>query len=99
MFAGRRKPVIMLFMFFSVPCSLAILLVEFGEQVAAQSLWNALISSQTLLLGLYFFFGFFSFVPHMMIGLYSRELFPDLPSTAASLTKLIAQIGAGFAGL
>jgi sugar phosphate permease len=47
---------------------------------------------------LYFYFGFMSFVPHMMIGLYSREIFPLLPSTAASFIKLIAQIGAGFAG-
>lgn len=50
------------------------------------------------LVSIYFIIGFFSFGPHMLIGLLSTELFPKSPSTAGSLTKMMGQVGASAAG-
>uniref|UniRef100_A0A7S2TRC1 Major facilitator superfamily (MFS) profile domain-containing protein n=1 Tax=Lotharella oceanica TaxID=641309 RepID=A0A7S2TRC1_9EUKA len=48
--------------------------------------------------GLYFVIGFFTFAPHVLIGLFARELCPSKPSTAGGFVKALGQIGGAFAG-
>lgn len=47
----------------------------------------------------YLLFGFFSFTPHMMIGLAAREWTqPRMQATAGGLVKFVAQVGSAAAG-
>ena len=48
---------------------------------------------------IYFMLGFFSFAPHMLIGLTAREITPRrLNSSAGCFAKAAGQLGGAFAG-
>ena len=58
------------------------------------------ISRILLIQILFFAIGAFSFPPHSLIGLFSREIVPvNMRSTAGCVAKATGQFGAAFAGL
>ncbi len=87
LFAGRRGPAIVLFQAAIAPVIAGVAWAPLGPDVLRAGL-----------AGLYFLFGFFSFGPHMLVGLTAREVFPQAPSTAGSFTKSLAQVGGTLAG-
>ncbi len=87
LFAGRRGPAIVLFQAAIAPVIAGVAWAPLGPDVLRAGL-----------AGLYFLFGFFSFGPHMLVGLTAREVFPQAPATAGSFTKSLAQVGGTLAG-
>ena len=88
LFKGRRGPIMVLFSAITVPFAMA----------ATQPLGTGPVDMNTLRL-IYFMLGFFSFAPHMLIGLTARELTPrKLHSSAGCFAKAAGQLGGAFAG-
>eukprot|EP00468_Gymnochlora_sp_CCMP2014_P015360 CAMPEP_0167769064 /NCGR_PEP_ID=MMETSP0110_2-20121227/17074_1 /TAXON_ID=629695 /ORGANISM="Gymnochlora sp., Strain CCMP2014" /LENGTH=69 /DNA_ID=CAMNT_0007657925 /DNA_START=366 /DNA_END=572 /DNA_ORIENTATION=+ len=48
--------------------------------------------------GLYAMIGFCTFAPHVLLGLFARELAPTFASTAGGFVKAIGQVGGAAAG-
>jgi OPA family sugar phosphate sensor protein UhpC-like MFS transporter len=95
-FGGRRGPLMLIFSLICVPLSLA-----FSPLLALDNadLGPLGLGKMATLQLLYFAIGFFSFPPHSLIGLASREISPpEMRSTAGCLAKAIGQLGAAAAG-
>ena len=82
LFKGRRGPIMVLFSAITVPFAMA----------ATQPLGTGPVDMNILRL-IYFMLGFFSFAPHMLIGLTARELTPrKLVSQASNRASRLLQI-------
>jgi OPA family sugar phosphate sensor protein UhpC-like MFS transporter len=82
-FDGRRGPVISLCTFLLSPCFIAL----------------PIVTSTYALFAIFFGIGFCAFPPHMMLGLFSREIVPDhAKSTAGGFNRAFAQLGGAMAG-
>ncbi|GAB5367276.1 hypothetical protein AAMO2058_001216300 [Amorphochlora amoebiformis] len=89
LFSGRRGPVMCLFSLLSTP--LVYLAFCFDHTLLP-------LDSAVLLPLLYALIGFCTFAPHVLIGLFARELAPKNASTAGGFVKAVGQLGGAFAG-
>jgi len=95
---GRRGPAMCIFILLTSPLGLALSMVLSIESDLIPILGMEL-SKSAVLAFIYFAIGTFSFPPHSLIGLFSRELVPvNMRSTAGCLAKAIGQLGAACAG-
>jgi sugar phosphate permease len=98
LFQGRRGPVMCTFSLALVPCVLAFEWVAAADEAAVVALCGGL-AKIVVLQAVFFLTGFFSFPPHSLIGLMSREIVPEQTrSTAGCLAKAVGQFGAALAG-
>ena len=89
LFDGRRAPIIGGFSFFAI---IPILLLSSPPVSSPFLMW-------VLPPLCYFLFGVFSFAPHVLIGLFARELCrPIVQSTAGGVVKFLGQVGGAMAG-
>eukprot|EP00467_Chlorarachnion_reptans_P012653 CAMPEP_0114525640 /NCGR_PEP_ID=MMETSP0109-20121206/22545_1 /TAXON_ID=29199 /ORGANISM="Chlorarachnion reptans, Strain CCCM449" /LENGTH=411 /DNA_ID=CAMNT_0001707261 /DNA_START=108 /DNA_END=1340 /DNA_ORIENTATION=+ len=88
-FKGRRGPVMCVFSFLCIP----LIYLAFIEVNILSTLDPTMVTS-----GLYALIGFCSFAPHVLIGLFARELAPKYASTAGGFVKALGQLGGSFAG-
>eukprot|EP00466_Bigelowiella_natans_P006091 jgi/Bigna1/80906/fgenesh1_pg.75_\ len=91
-FQGRRGPIMCIFSAMCAP----IIYAAFCIDLKAQGLDDSMIVTATSVL--YWLIGFFSFAPHVLIGLFARELAPANASTAGGFVKAVGQMGGAFAG-
>mmetsp|Transcript_8507 Transcript_8507/g.15734 ORF Transcript_8507/g.15734 Transcript_8507/m.15734 type:complete len:235 (-) Transcript_8507:330-1034(-) len=88
-FNGRRGPVMAIFSAAITP----LIYVAFCVDVQFMGLDQTTITSI-----LYAGIGFCSFAPHVLLGLFARELAPEFQSTAGGFVKAVGQLGGAFAG-